>query len=200
MDIEALRAAEAAFAAAGFRHLGDFEDLTSSATHPGMRAVCRVMGGDDWHVVATIGCFDVSRVRGAARLARVRWTTIDLSTELSDGTLVVTVNDEMAASTGDAPTLRKYRYPPGTPPARLLAHHREHAAAALVERAGAAPRPLATLGDVLAAADREWERQRAHRRSRGYVGGDDVSLFADGNLNEASGSSRGRWTSSSATR
>ena len=140
----------------GFTRVADIENVTLTAQMPHMRTFLRCMLDHDGSVMA--GFYHVV-LRGWQRvfqwigLIPRRIQTLDLETELADGTWVVTSNIEGLDTTQDQPEVIWQRLPQDTPYPEVLRAHREQVARVLAET-GLEPRRHADLADMLAAADR----------------------------------------------
>jgi hypothetical protein len=158
---------------AGFRRLGDIEDRTVSEA-PGSvirPTVVRTLTSIDGVIQAAL--YDVR--------ARVWWLrvllllfrkmakpVVDMETELTDGSFVVTCNAALAAAM-TLPSLVSAEYlPAGTPAAAVYERHRLRVSEALAARPGVAPRPARTLEELMASQHRLEAIKAAHR---GEVGG-----------------------------
>ena len=140
----------------GFTFLGDVENVTASAQMPKMRTFIRAMSGDYGAIIA--GCYHVVLRGWQAPLQWLgavprRLQVLDLETELSDGTWVVTSNTLNLDTTPEQPEVAMLRLPLQTPRDELLRTHRERLLAALAERDVQVERAF-TLDEALAAVDR----------------------------------------------
>jgi hypothetical protein len=167
----------------GFDCLGDVEDVTTARQFPSMRAFLRVMSGDDGSVMAAI--YHV-RVSGFIRMMQIigvvprQMKMLDLETELSDGSFIVTCNSLGADTTGAVPRVARFQYARETPPAELLDLHRQQVQQALIRDRGLSPRPARTLDDVIAAQHRLQAIKNAHKQKIGYMDRHELANIAGG--------------------
>ena len=156
----------------GFRFLGDVEDVTATREFPQMRSFLRVMSGDEGALMAAI--YHV-RLRGLFRLMQFfgalpkQLKMVDLETELSDGTFIVTCNSRGADTTGAVPKIARFQYSIETTPEELLGLHREQIQQAQIREPGLVPVPARTLNEVLGAQNRVQEIKNAHKQKIGYM-------------------------------
>ena len=156
----------------GFRFLGDVEDVTATREFPQMRSFLRVMSGDEGAVMAAI--YHV-KLRGLFRLMQFfgavpkQLKMVDLETELSDGTFIVTCNSKGADTTGAVPKIARFQYSIETTPEELLRLHREQIQQAQIREPRLVPVPARTLNEVLAAQNRLQEIKNAHKQKMGYM-------------------------------
>ena len=142
--------------AEGFEYAGDVENLTLTGQMPHMRTFIRAMSGDRGAVIA--GFYHVV-VRGWQApfqwigLIPRRLQVLDLETELSDGTWVVTTNTLNVDTTPLQENLRVLRMPLRTSYPEVLQAHRDRLRDVLAET-GLEPRRATGLNEILAAVDR----------------------------------------------
>jgi len=141
----------------GFRFLGDVEDLTITQQSPAMRTFIRVTSGDRGEVMASF--YHVRPTGMVALLQAVglvprRIQILDLETELSDGSWLITVNSQGVDTTPAELPISCERLPLRTPALDQLARHRERVRAALAERPELRPRTVHSMNEALAAQDR----------------------------------------------
>ena len=158
--------------AQGFRHLGDVENVTLARTMPRARAFIRSMVSADGTISA--GVYDV-RLKSWMRLLQRLFVlprdmrTLDLETELSDGTFVATSNNLGADAMTPPPGLDRSLYPRETLPEELLSCHTRAVKQALASSPGVTAVAHRTLDELLEAEHRLQAMKNAHRKSIGYV-------------------------------
>ena len=156
----------------GFHLLGDVEDVTATREFPQMRSFLRVMTGDEGAVMAAI--YHV-KVRGIFRA--LQWfgvipkqlKMVDLETELSDGSYIVSCNSKGADTTGAVPRVARFQYAPETTAEEVLRLHREQLQQAMIREPRLSPVPARTLEEVLASQNRLQEIKNAHKKKIGYM-------------------------------
>ncbi len=167
----------------GFRHVADIENVTLARKMPQARAFIRSMLSRDGTVTA--GIYDV-RFGGLMRLLQMLHMlprdvrSLDLETELSDGTFITTSNSLGADRTSSPPQIRKLQYPRTTPPAELLDLHWQAVQESLAQRPGVAPIAFSTFEELLEAQHRQQELKNAHYASIGYMDRAELMGIADG--------------------
>lgn len=167
----------------GFRHIADIENVTLARKMPQTRAFIRSMLSADGTVTA--GIYDV-RLGGWMRLLQLLHAlprdlrTLDLETEFSDGTFVMTSNSLGADNTSSPPQIRKQQYPRATGPADLLSFHQRAVGEALTQRPDVAPLALSTFDDLLASQHRQQDLKNAYAVSIGFMDRAELMRIADG--------------------
>src|SRR5688500_5561608 len=128
LDLAFYDRTEQFFRSQQFKLLADVEDVTATREFPKMRTFLRVMSGDGG---ATQLAFYHIKMRGFYRLLQTfgvlpkNLKMIDLETEMSDGTFIVTANSQGSDTTGAVPGVARFQHPLDTPPGDLLKMHRE---------------------------------------------------------------------------
>ncbi len=176
IDREWYDSAERSLAAMGFRKLGDYEDVTLSRVYPKMRTFIRIMGSADGTTQA--GIYHV-RMRGwmwllsLLRVIPSDMRTVDLDTEMEDGTFASSANTLGRDLSSDVAGISRVNVTPETGIAELLAKHREHVAA--LEGASGHPLPAArTAKDWLAMQHRIQKLKNRAKAEAGFV---DIGQF-----------------------
>ena len=155
-----------------FRHLGDIEDLTATREFPKMRTFIRVMSGDGG--ATQVAIYHV-KMRGIYRLLQTfkvipkNLKMIDLETELSDGSFMVTANSQGSDTTGAVPGVVRFQHPFDTAAADLLKLHREQVEQAIRRDPVVQPVRANTLDDLIASQHRLQAIKNAHKASIGYM-------------------------------
>ncbi len=143
--------------AEGFRYLGDVEDLTITRQSPSLRTFIRAMSGDRGEVMASFYHVKargwMALLQGVGLIPR-RLKMLDLESELSDGSWVITANALHLDTTPAPESMDLERLPVRTPAPELLARHRQRLRAALAERPELRARRVDSLNEALAAQDR----------------------------------------------
>ena len=157
----------------GFRTLADIEDTTITNTPNGvlMPVLVRTMLSRDGTVMSALYHPRIKRLGLRLLLWLLRklpGKVVDMETEFSDGSFVVTSNAEAAAAIA-LPALVSAAYLPSRATA-LAVHHRHAArvAAHLAARPGVAPKSIATQAELIASQNRMNAIKAAYR---GEVGG-----------------------------
>ncbi|MEO6436544.1 MAG: hypothetical protein ABIP55_12405 [Tepidisphaeraceae bacterium] len=165
----------------GFRALGDVEDVTATREFPQMRSFLRVLSGDAGAVTAAV--YHVN-LRGLFRLMQFfgavpkQLKIIDLETELSDGTFLVTCNFKGADTTGPVPRITRFQYSSETTAEELLRLHREQVEQARRRDAAVVPVLARTLEEVLASQNRLQEIKNAHKQKMGFMDSKELESIA----------------------
>jgi hypothetical protein len=167
----------------GFRFLGDVEDVTATAEFPQMRSFLRVFSGDGGAVMAAV--YHVNMKGMYRMLQRVgvlpkHLKMVDLETELSDGTFIVTCNSKGADTTGAVPRIARFQYSIESTPEELLKLHREQLQQAMIREPLLTPVPARTLEEVLAAQNRLQEIKNAHKKGIGYMDAKELQNISGG--------------------
>jgi hypothetical protein len=154
----------------GFRHVGDYEDVTLSRQMPSMRTFIRRMISSDGTVMA--GTYHL-KYRGFMRLLALfgilpgKPFYLDLETEFSNGSFLATSNTDTGANASPFPGITNQLHPQWMTPSDLLADHRKGMAA--VEQQGHSAVKLATASEYQASQDRMQELKNRHRKSQGFI-------------------------------
>jgi hypothetical protein len=147
----------------GFRFMGDTENMTLARVFPNMRTLMRRMASADGTIVAD--CFQ-------ARLPNRDVKTLDLETELDDGTFLVTANIE--TQTRETPGIEARRCAYDTPFEELLRLHKERIAKTLRMRPSLTLTQVGSLDDAIAFSRRMHKRKSLHRLSTGLFTAEDM--------------------------
>jgi hypothetical protein len=164
-----------------FRHLADIEDLTATREFPKMRTFLRVMVGDAG--ATQVACYHL-KMRGVFRLMQIvgalpkNVKTIDLETEMSDGTFIVTANAEGVDTTGAVAGVARFLHPRETTPADLLEMHRQQVQQACRRDPGLQPVRVNTLDDLIASQHRLQAIKNAHKAAMGYMDAKELRQIA----------------------
>ena len=163
-----------ALSARGFRTLADIEDRTVTNT-PGTvlsAIMIRTMLSRDGTVTAAFYHPHVRRFGLRALLWVLRklpGRMVDMETECSDGTFVVTSTAVMAGAFQSPPPIYAEYLPGDTPVLDVYTRHTARVAAHLERRPGVQPLAAKTLDDVLAAQHRMDALKSAYRDEVGGV-------------------------------
>ncbi len=172
--------AQQRFAELGFRHLGDIVDQTIEETR-GLTTVVRVMSSTDGSTTAGVYHFKPPQMpRGFEGKDLIM---VDLSTEFSDGTFLLTSNTKGLDLTTTPTGLHKVQHELDTPIERLVAAHETEKQKLLVAKQqqggqGASVVTINTLGDALASEKRQQQVKNAFRKTIGYVDPEEVRRVA----------------------
>jgi hypothetical protein len=156
----------------GFTTLGDLEDVTATRVHPNMRTFIRVLRDGEGTTMA--GVYDV-KVRGWMRMLQLVGVipadlrTVDLESEVTNGSFVVTANTLGSDTTGDIPGIRRTRLPQKTPVEKAYALHRAALDEVIGEKPGARLVQVLTMSDSIKSQDRLQKLKNRHKRSIGYI-------------------------------
>jgi hypothetical protein len=162
----------------GFRLLDDVENVTLSRNLPAMRTFARTMTGDDDTVVARI--YQLLPTGRGGRDIR----TIELTTELSDFTFLVTTNAEINLDSGDIRGINITRLPASTSASQLVQHHRGTLASLRAKTASLQPVRCSTMDAIFGSTRRSHAVRAVHRKRNGYVTLDDMKLIRGEPLTE----------------
>ncbi|MCC6244077.1 MAG: hypothetical protein IT353_14645 [Gemmatimonadaceae bacterium] len=167
----------------GYRVLGDFEDKTITETPSGvlMPIMIRALVSRDGTVMGSM--YD-PRIKGFG-LRLLLWLfrklpapAIDLETECTDGTFVVTTNAE-AASAFATPALINAEYmAKKTPLDAVEKSHMARVAAHLAQRPGVSAKVVTSHGELLASQNRMNAIKAAHRGELGGVTREELESLA----------------------
>lgn len=156
----------------GFTYLADLQDKTAVEEFRWAHSVIRTMLGNGGTVCAgfyhvrILGWFRVLQWVGV--IAR-RMKSLDLETELSDGSFVVTSNSLGLDTTGAVPGIDRHLLAPLTPYGELLQAHRHRVGAALAGRPGVQAVVMRDLTDTIAMQHRIQAVKNAHKQNIGYL-------------------------------
>jgi hypothetical protein len=131
--------------AAGFRCLGDLENISLSAVFQNLRTAIRNFTGDDGVVAASVWQVKLRgwlRVPAFLRLVKGDMRVVEFCTEFSDGTFVATLNSLGLDSGSDVREIRRMRLPAGTHVEELINIHRQRVAAFREDYATVRPVPV----------------------------------------------------------
>jgi hypothetical protein len=151
------------FECRGFRYLGDCENLTLSRVFPTMRTLIRRMVGADGTICVAL--HDLRTIR--KEIVRHR-KTIDLETELSDGTFVVTNNSGLSGMFSAVPSIADLLLPLDTEPELLLRTHTDRIAEILNVRPGIAETRVGMMEEAFRFQHRLHALKATLRRAFGY--------------------------------
>jgi hypothetical protein len=172
LDLDFYDRTEQFFRAQQFKLLGDMEDVTATREFPKMRTFLRVMSGDGG---ATQLAFYHLKMRGFYRVLQTfgvlpkNLKMIDLETEMSDGSFIVTANSQGSDTTGAVPRVARFQHPLDTAPGDLLKMHREQVQQACIREPGLQPVRVHTMDDMIASQHRLQKIKNEHKASIGYM-------------------------------
>ena len=153
-----------------FRYLEDVENVTLSRAYPALRTFERTMIGDNDGVIVRI-----SQILPLGRVGRdIR--NIELTSEFSDFTFLVTTNAEILLDT-DTGGVKLNRLRLNTGPAELLSTHRASLIELQAKKPGVTVVKCPTLDAVLKSARRQHAVHSVHRKRNGYVTESDMKLI-----------------------
>jgi hypothetical protein len=157
------------FESLGFRFIGDCEIVSLTRIYPHMRTFIRRMFSPD-------GTISVAIYHVKATLHRLPhdFRSIDLETELSNGTFLTTSNTLEGARVPPVPGIDAVRLPMTTPLDELLENHVERLAQALAATPGIVETRVQTMEDGYRFQRRMQEVKARHKKSVGYVGAEDI--------------------------
>jgi hypothetical protein len=169
-DVDFYTQTQAAFEALGFRHLADGVDETMARIYPDLRTVSRTMVTDAGDAIAAFWQIVASKSSKDTPEQAAKRKSMELITELSDGTSVWTFSGERSDTTTDWPWVRRQFTGRSASPADLLEHHRRTVATMIAEDPSRRIVPRRTLQDLLESSRRSELRQGAYKRQQGYIG------------------------------
>jgi len=187
-DLDFYRRRRDELTALGFRHAGDYVDVTAGGAAEWMRAVIRSSIGEGGTTMA--GVFDV-RVRGFARV--LQWVGVvprvmrctEFETEFTDGTFACTTDAIEAAKTLEFPGISRVFLTPGTAVAVMLETHRAHLRHRLDDAPGVEPLRIANFADLAASQDRMQALKGKFRLSPEYDPASEMEKISGGPLSDA---------------
>jgi hypothetical protein len=94
---------------------------------------------------------------------------IDLETELSDGSFIVTANSRGSDTTGAVPRVARFQHPLETPAFDLLTLHRDQVEQAMRRDPTLQPVRVNTLDELIASQHRLQAIKNEHKASMGYM-------------------------------
>jgi|GEM_PF-1502389 len=151
------------FAGRGFRFAWDRENLTLSRLFPHMRSFVRSVVSDDGTMVG----FAYHKIIPNGEIRNM-----DLDTELSDGTYVITTT--ASNTTLPFPGFDQKHCPSKTSAEELLRIHQERVAAALAARPGIAIVKIMNNDDLLQSIVRQQSKKAKHKQSTGLLNAEDI--------------------------
>jgi hypothetical protein len=141
-----------------FRDLGNVIDITSNAATPWAYTVLRVfLSGDG----TTVGAAYHVKLNGLYRMLQLvgvlsrHMKVIDLESELSDGTFIVTANTRECDLTLAVPGVDRRQFSWNTSTDELVSAHRQHVREVLASRPGLSLIRYNNLQEALAAQERQ---------------------------------------------
>jgi hypothetical protein len=164
--------------AAGFRCLGDLENISLSDVLPNMRTAIRNLTGDGGAVTASVWQVKLrgsQRARAFLRLLKGDMRVVEFGTEFSDGTFLTTLNNLGLDSSGDVREIRRMRLPNETPVEELVEIHRQRVAAFLADHAHVLPVPMRSEREIRGSWARAHALKCAEMARNRYV---DLHQFA----------------------
>jgi hypothetical protein len=170
---EFYRCATAALQAIGFRRLADYVIPDIEAAMPMARSVLRAFLSSDGTIMGAV--YDV-RFSGWMRLLQwihvLPWNlnVIEMETELSDGTFVITSAASLASKTTEVPGIFREFLPTESSAADILEAHRTHLARTLSKspRSGICAIVMRTMEDLSASQDRQQRIKSRFRNSSAF--------------------------------
>ena len=172
LDVGFYDRTQAFFQSQQFTLLGDIEDITATREFPKMRTFIRVMSGDGG--VTQLAVYHL-KMRGLYRLLQTfkvmpkNLKMIDLETEMSDGSFIVTANSQGSDTTGAVPRVARFQHPLETPAFDLLTLHRDQVEQAMRRDPTLQPVHVNTLEELIASQHRLQAIKNEHKASIGYM-------------------------------
>ncbi|HBL27915.1 MAG TPA: hypothetical protein DD490_13840 [Acidobacteria bacterium] len=152
------------FESAGFRRLGDLENITiNESPHAAGRTMLRYLSGAGGSILACLVHIVPENPPGAhgAKL-------VELTTRLADGGFLITSTAAQAGAMSFPPALR-IDWQIGALPPALLAAHRNRLEKLLADHPETPVQPVDTLSQVIEGAHRIEDLKTEHRRGLGFV-------------------------------
>jgi len=171
LDRSFYEGAQSALESQDFAFIEDVENTTLSRALPALRTFVRTMVGDGDTIVARI--FQLLPSGRAGRDIR----TIELTTEFTDFTFLVTTNAALALDAPDIRGITIARFSPETSAVDLLGKHRAALAALRAKNPSLQPVRCSTLDAVLTSTRHAHAVRAVHRKRNGYVTLDDMKLI-----------------------
>ncbi|MBL1178694.1 hypothetical protein [Pantanalinema sp. GBBB05] len=163
----------------GFRHITDIEDVTVTQTNPAHHTFIRVLLSGDRTMVSACYHFPLSwlvRLLQWVGLAPKGGKVIDLESELSDGSFLVTANTLGLDTMADVPGIYRQQLPHNTSAEQLLTRHREKLRE--LSQAGIQPVKVNNYEEIEAAQHRLQAIKSGYRASVGFVTDEDIDRTA----------------------
>jgi hypothetical protein len=163
----------------GFRQIADIEDVTVSQTKISHRTFIRVLLSSDRTTMGACYQFPLSwlvRLFQWIGLAPKGGKVIDLESELSDGSFLVTTNTLEMDTTTDIPGIYRQQFPHTTLAEQLLIRHCEKLRE--LSKQGIQPVRMNNYEEIEAAQHRLQAIKSAYRASVGFVTDDDIDRTA----------------------
>ncbi len=179
LDHQFYNRAEAELEALGFGHVADIEDLTVSRQFPAMRTFIRLLTGDQRSTTASIYHLKFRRFYRCLQLVGLlaqKPFFIDLESEFSDGTFLVTSNTRGIDLSSDVPGVCRQALPQATAIAAVVAAHRE--AFRQMCQGQRTVTKVSTLAEMRALQDRLQAAKNRHKKSLGYVDAEQLARAA----------------------
>ena len=170
----------------GFRRVADIEDITVTQSNPANRTFIRVFLSSDRTIVSACYHFPLAwlvRLLQWVGLAPCGGKVIDLETELSDGSFIVTSNTQEMDTTADIPGVHRQQFPHNTTAETLLSQHRAKLRE-FVQR-GIQPLKQNNYAEIEAAQHRLQAIKSGYRASVGFVTNEDIDRTANRRQQEA---------------
>lgn len=170
----------------GFHKIADIEDVTVTQVNPANRTFIRVFLNSDRTIVGACYHFPLSwlvRLFQWIGLAPRGGKVIDLETELSDGSFVVTSNSLEMDTTADVPGVHRQQFPHNTTAEILLQQHRTKLRAFIQQ--GIQPLRQNNYAEIEAAQHRLQAIKSGYRTSVGFVTDEDIDRTANSHQKEA---------------
>lgn len=181
LDLNFYHTVTAQLTTLGFRQLADFIIPQMDGSMPSAKSVLRVFLSPDGTIMAA--AYDV-RFTGLMRLLQIvrifprTMQTIDLETELSDGSFVTTSTAALAAKATDVPGIVRQFLPGNTPLQQLLASHQNFVRTTLSNKAAVHPLQFNTFEELGASQDRQHELKSRFRNSSKFDAAAEVQRIA----------------------
>jgi len=174
--------------ACGFRHMGDLENVTVARSFPRQRALLRSLLSADGTVKAL--AYDVKTLGWMGLLPRFGvlprdMRTVDLGTELTDGTFLLTTTAHATLLSEPVPGIRRIVCPRSTSTEDLLRHHHAAVTDALRSCPEVQPCAFGTLDEMLESEHRAQALRNAYRASKGYMDQEELRRIAHGRWGRA---------------
>jgi hypothetical protein len=156
----------------GHRRLGDVVNQTIERA--GLLTVIRRMTSADGTTM--LGLFHFAHAPGTPGARDFR--TVDVETEFTDGTFLLTSNTAQSDLTTTPPALHRSRHPTDTPVADLLRSHESEKATLLASKAGVSCVIISSAEEMMESQHRQQVIKAAFRKGIGYLDPEEVRRIA----------------------
>jgi hypothetical protein len=179
LDLDFYEHTRAWFESAGFRFVGDRQNMTLAAIAPQSQTFIRSMISADSVVFG--GAYHM-RVQSRSLPADVR--DIFFETEFRDGTYLITSNSPVGSRTPSIHGFTRQPFPPDSTPDAMLYAHNDRLRQILKATSGLTATRIETMEDVIQFQHRMRAKKSKAKEAAGWVGAADIKSLRGPNLTE----------------